>query len=445
MEFKALKWTLACVSLLFVTFPAAARDAECELRYAEITDLREPEFSFGSSWNMLYAEDGMDVFADLVEIAPMTVVAAGAYTKDKDDQTYHPLLVKFDDRLHKVWEVREETKEQRTIYRIVKSKSGFTVLGDLTLSEKGQGIYIASYNDDGKMVSKPSPIFEGGGNLDAKALIPAQDGGGYIVAAQFVNSKDQEDQYGLLYKVTPSGKVVWRRAFKPGRSTVVNDVQATQDGNYVVAGQIVTSATQSGGWLIRVDQKGAIQWQQTYPRGAATSFQTAAQTKDGNFIVTGKVRPFGDEGKGLSALVMKMDLAGNALWQRYFSGDYNYDAPGSIVYEDGRAVVLLNGGGMDSEHRSHARLMTFTPQGNIRMVEDFTDGQNAAAQRLVPGMKGERIITGYAQTSFGERQEGNEAAAAPVYTYDAWILAAPPLDYYEDPCAPSKNMSPILP
>jgi len=115
-----------------------------------------------------------------------------------------------------------------------------------------------------------------------------------------------------------------------------------------------------------------------------------------------------------------------------------------IVYEDGRASVLINGAGLDSEHRSHDRLMTFSPQGQIQHLEDFTEGQNSAAHRLVAGMAGERIIVGYAQTSFGEHQEGNDAASAPVYTYDAWLLAGVPLDLYEDPCAPKSKISPIL-
>lgn len=411
----------------------------------EITKLRETEFSFGNSWDITYQKDGMDVFSDIVQLDPTTLIAVGAFTKDKDDGVYHPLMVKFDERLREVWESREETKEQRTMHRILKIKDGFIVGGDMSESKRGNGIYTATYDDNGKMKRKPAPIYETGGDLDLKAMILAQDGGGYIIAAQYIDIKDEENQYGLLYKVSDAGKIVWRRSYRPGRSTVFNNVQATLDGSYIITGQIVTSDTKSGGWLLKVDRNGSIKWQRTYPRGAAASFQAAAQTAQGDYIVTGKVRPFDADGRGLSALVMKTDSAGNPSWQRYFRGAYDYSAPDLIVYEDGRASVLINGGGMDSEHRSHARLITFSPLGNIQYLEDYTDGLNAAANRLTPGMKGERIITGYAQTSFGENQEGNEASAAPSYTYDGWIMAAVPLDTYEDPCLSAPNMSPILP
>lgn len=435
-----------------VTSSATESKAECGPTLgAEIVTLREPQWGAASNvWDLLYsdekaAESGMEVFSDLLQLDPTTVVAAGAYTKDKNDEIYHPLIVKIDERLRPVWDVREETSEQRTIHRILKSKDGFTVAGDISDKARGNGIYIASYTDDGKVKGKPMPVYESGGDLDAKAIIPAQDGGGYIVAAQFIDSRDQEKQHGILYKISNGGNIVWKRSFLPGQSTVFNNVQATLDGSYVVSGQIVIDGTKGGGWLLRVDQDGAIKWQRTYPRGMSASLQAAAQTKEGDFIVTGKIRPFDHVGKGLSAWVMKTDPSGTPVWQRFFRGSYDYEAPDLIVYEDGRASVLINAGGMDSDRRSHARLITFSPQGQMHHVEDFTDGQNASASRLIAGAGGERIIVGYAQTSFGEDQATNEADAAPSYTYDGWILAGVPLDTFEDPCATSPMMSPILP
>lgn len=412
---------------------------------AEITDLREPRFGSASMWDLLYAQDGMDAFSDLVMIDESHFVAAGSYTKDKDDNIYHPLLVKYDERLKPVWATREETKEQRTIHRIVKSKDGFMVMGDLSEKQRGNGIYLAAYNEEGKAQGKPMPVFEQGGDLDGKAMIAAQDGGGYIVAAQFTNSKNAEDQYGILYKISPSGGTVWKRAFHTGGSTVFNTVQATQDGNYILGGQVVTDNNRSAGWLVRVDDEGAIQWQRTYPRGVAATIQAAAQNSDGTYMLAGKIRPFTPDSKGLSAWIMKTDGAGAPLWQRYMRGPYDYQASDLIIYEDGRASVLVNAGAMDSERRSHVRLITLSPQGAVHHLEDFTEGQNATAARLVSGMGAERIMIGHAQTSFGEKQEGNEAAAAPPYTFDAWLLAAEPLNLFDDPCAGRQQMSPILP
>lgn len=451
---------MLCAAFCVLATSASAQDAapqnpqsplpfdaatECAVHMAEITDLREPRFGAASVWDLLYAEDGMDSFSDLVMIDDSHFVAAGSYTKDKDDKIYHPLLVKYDERLKPVWATREETKEQRTIHRIVKSKDGFMVMGDLSDPAQGNGLYIMAYGEDGKALGKPMPVFEPGGDLDGKAMIPAQDGGGYIVAAQFTNARNAEDQHGILYKLSPGGKTLWKRAFHTGGSTVFNTVQATLDGNYILGGQVVTDNNRSAGWLVRVDDKGAIQWQRTYPRGLAATLQSVQQGADGSYTMAGKIRPFAANGKGLSAWIMKTDSAGAPLWQRYMRGPYDYQATDLIVYQDGRASVLINAGAMESQRRSHVRLVTLSPQGGVHHLEDFTEGQNATASRLVSGMGAERILIGHAQTSFGEKQEGNEAAAAPSYTFDAWLMAAEPLNLFDDPCAGRQKMSPILP
>lgn len=447
MNVKPLKYALMTAIALCFMYPAHAADLECRASpEQEIITLRMPEFGGSSNiWDITYAEEGMDVFSDIIALDTTTVVAAGAYTKDKDDGTYHPLIVKFDDTLKPVWELREDSKEHRTIHRILKTKSGFTVLGDIINDKKAQGVYIASYTDDGKVKGKPTGFYEAGGNLDAKAFIPAQDGGGYIAVVQYTDAKDTEKQYGILYKISGAGKIVWKRTYQTGRSNVLNNVQAVQDGTYVAVGQVVLDEKKSAGWLLRLDHDGALKWQKTYPRGMAASLQAAMQTTQGDIIVSGKSRPFDYDGSHLSAWVMKTDSAGTPKWQRYLRGDFSYSAPDMIVYEDGRASVLLSAAGSDTDHRSHARIITFTPQGTVDQLDDYTDGQNASAQRLISGANAERILTGYAQTSFGENQEGNTAAEAPSYTYDGWILAAPALETYEDPCLLPRDMSPLLP
>lgn len=423
----------------------SAGGLECYGATSEITDLREPQFGTGNVFDLVYSEDGMDVFSDVLSLGGDVYIAGGAYTKDQKDNVYKPLLVKYDERLKPVWALREDTAEMRTIHRMIATKDGITVLGDIGDAEKGGGIYIASYDFDGKVRGKPVPVFESGGSLDAKGFVQAQDGSGYIVAAQFISDRDEQEQYGLLYKISRSGAVSWKRSFKTGRSTVFNSISTGVDGkSYVIAGQIVMEANTSGGWLLVVDGNGAIKWQRTYPRGLAATLQSAAQTKSGEFVLGGKARPTDYTGQGLAAWVLKTDMTGNPLWQRFFRGAYSYEASDLIVYEDGRASVLVTGAAMDSERQSHARLLTFSPQGTLQHLEDFTEGQNASSHRLVAGADGERIIAGYAQTSFGEGQESNEASAAPIYTYDAWIMAGVPLDSYDDPCAPRSKLSPIL-
>lgn len=406
--------------------------------------MRAPIFEAAANvWDIVEGGEGMEVYSDVIPLPENNFIAAGTFTKDKKDNVYHPLIVRFDDMFKKVWESRDTYGAYKTVQRIVPVKDGLAVLGNVRDGSKGGGIYLGFYDDNGKFL-KDTQVFERGGKLDGKAMVLSADGSGFLVAAQYIDNKNARSQYGMIYKFSPSGEQLWKRSYKPGRSSVFQNIQTTLKGDYLVTGQLVTDDNKSSGWVVRIDGKGIIIWQQIYPRGLAASLYSAQETKDGQLILSGQIRPLSGVKDGLAAWVMKTDATGRLQWQRYFrSVNYDFKASDTIVYEDGRSSVLVNGTGLAPEFTAHARLLTFSPLGQLQSLEEFTNGQNALANRMVSGLSAERIIAGYSQTSFGENQEPDEPA--PVYTLDGWLLAAVPLELYEDPCKFPDPPSPILP
>ncbi len=444
MEGKRRKLSLSAIILILMSGNAWAQEEEalasCLTNETEIISIREPQFGAIYKWDMSEGDDGMEQYADVVPLEEGAFVVGGSYSKDKKDETVRPLLIQFDNRFKKVWEMKGDVTGAKTIMHVIKTKSGYTVAGDMRDKMRG-GFYIGFFDDSGKPKGEV-PYYEDGGSVEVKSIHPA-DGGSYIVAAQFTDAKDDQQQYGLIYNVSGSGKVLWKRSYRPGPTTVFQTLQPTLDGAYVVAGQIVTGENKSAGWAMRVEKNGAIGWQRTYPRGLAASLYGAGQFSDGSFILTGKIRPLAGAKTGLAAWVMKTDASGAPLWQRYFNSEfYDYAASDIIAYEDGRASVLINGAALDSDYRSHARLATFNQRGQVLSLEDYTAGQNAQASALVSGPGAERILAGHSQTSFGDDQAKDEPA--PPYTYDGWVVATPALDVYSDPCIPEKPKSPIL-
>lgn len=444
MEGKRRKLSLAAIILVCMNGGTGAQERQpetdpCFINQTEIISIREPQFGAVYDWDMSEGDDGMEQYADIVPLEEGAFVVGGSFTKDKKDDVVRPLLIHFDNRFKKVWEMKGDASTSKTIEHVLKTKAGYTVAGDLQDKTRA-GFYIGFVDDKGKAGGEEA-FYEPGGRVEVKSIHPA-DGGSYIVAAQFTDAKDDEKQYGLIYNLSASGKLVWKRAYRPGPTTVFQALQPTLDGAYVVAGQIVTG-NKSAGWAMRVEKNGAIGWQRTYPRGLAASLYGAGQFTDGSFILTGKIRPLTGAKSGLAGWVMKTDATGAPLWQRYFQSEfYDYSASDVITYEDGRASILVNGAGLSSDQRSHARLATFNQRGQVLSLEDFTSGQNAQGAKLVSGLEAERIFTGYNQTSFGDDQAKDEPA--PIYTYDGWVVAAPALDPYSDQCIPEKPKSPIL-
>ncbi len=469
--------------------PAAAAEElpidVCYYRQEEDITLKEPDFNTGTKWEMLYAKEGMDVFSDVVPLPDGSMVAGGTFTSNPEDKIFHPLLIKRDARGKILWETRVATPEYRTIQRMLKKGEGFFIAGVVKDAKGRQGIYTALYDANGFLpgggvpvkkaqadvtkgqteISKTQPVetkktvekpvlvkpgktgpslFEKGGALEVRAMVEAADASGYFIAAQFIDEENPARQHAILFKVSKQGALLWKRSYQPGMSTAFNGMHAMLDGGYMLTGQLVLEDGRAGGWAVKVDGKGTIQWQQVYRRGMAAVLQAAGQTQDGGYILTGKIKG-GREDQiqkdTTSAWVMKVNQDGNPVWQRYFSGDYKYDAPDVLLYADGRTDVLVGAQSL-MQTRSHVRLITFSPLGGVMQVADYTDGQNAYATRLLMGPGGERLFTGYVQTSFGEKQAVDEPA--PVYTLDAWLAATAPLELYQDPCA-QRAASGLLP
>lgn len=414
--------------LLMTAVPAMAQN--CDITAEEIVRLRPPSFENYSQWNETHGEDGMDQFSDLVVLFDGSVVAAGSYTKDEEDPVYKPYLVHMTPKGEVVWETREEETAFKTINRIIPYKDGYLVLGDLNRAGKGNGIYVAQYNDKGKRVDQWA-IYEGKGNLDGKALTLSADGKAVLIAAQLNPQGEFKDQYGILYKYTLSGKRIWRHGYSPGSRSVFNNIQAADTNGYIVSGALQIEDGRMAGWLIRVDDNGAIMWQRNYARGDYSEFLSAASMPDDGLLLGGLSKPSGS--KRTAAWVMKVDGAGSTVWQRYYAGAYNYAARDLFAYEDGRADVLVDAIQHSLFDRAHVRLMTFSPRGYLMNVGEFSEGQGSHAFRLVKGPKGERVMAGWAQMKYAEVTSVEEI---PVSTYDAWLVAAPSLDPYEDPCKP---------
>lgn len=417
-----------------VSLPGSAKAQNCDIVGEEIVRLRPPAFENYTQWDEIHGQDGMEQFSDLTVLVDGSVVAAGSYTKDEEDPVYKPYLVHMTAKGEVLWETREEETAFKTINRIIPYKTGYLVLGDLNRGGKGNGIYIAQYNDKGKRLTQ-WPIYEGKGNLDGKALMVSEDGKALLIAAQLNPQGDFKEQYGVVYKYTLGGKRLWRHGYSPGASSVFNNIQKADGVGYILSGGLQIQDGRMAGWLIRVDDNGAIMWQRSYARGDYAEFLSAASTPDGGLLLGGKAKPIGS--KRSSAWVIKVDSSGQDVWQRYYAGAFNYMASDVMAYDDGRAQVLVDAVQHKLVDRAHIRLMTFSPRGYLMNVEEFSDGQGAHAFRLAKGPKGERAMSGWVQTKYADVASVEEI---PVSTYDSWLVVAPPLDPYDDPCKPRSYM-----
>jgi hypothetical protein len=88
----------------------------------------------------------------------------------------------------------------------------------------------------------------------------------------------------------------WAKTYGGSASDSAYSIQQTSDGGYIVAGQ--TSSFGAGGdfWVLKLDGAGDVVWQKTYGGSATDLAYSIQQTSDGGYIVAGQTSSFGAGG-----------------------------------------------------------------------------------------------------------------------------------------------------
>jgi hypothetical protein len=108
----------------------------------------------------------------------------------------------------------------------------------------------------------------------------------------------------------------WNRSFGGDAEDSSWCVRQTSDGGYVVAGSTASYGKGTEGypdaWLIKVDNKGNMQWNKTYGGTYFDEGYFTRQTSDGGYVLSGYTFPSGYAEPWL----VKTDRNGNEIWDK---------------------------------------------------------------------------------------------------------------------------------
>lgn len=151
---------------------------------------------------------------------------------------------------------------------------------------------------------------------------------------------------GHIAKLDATGNVVWSRVYASSRQmTTIEDLKQTRDGGYVAVGTFVDDNSDIGGFVLKVDGGGNVQWQRLVgPSGRTHALLYAVQqTADGGYVAAGPTYTASPYPFTSSVLVVRLDSSGNVLWQRAFNSVDSSGAPtaGNVV----NAIIQTSEGG----------------------------------------------------------------------------------------------------
>ncbi len=148
------------------------------------------------------------------------------------------------------------------------------------------------------MAQAPNILFNralGGTNYDAAVCISKTNDGGYVIAGITYSNDGDLLNSGLhgwqsdcmVMKFSAGGILQWTKAYGGFAGELFNAIQQTNDGGYIAVGTTSSSdgdvTTGPGGWLVKMDSDGTIQWQAR----AGTTGNAVTQTTDGGYLVGG--------------------------------------------------------------------------------------------------------------------------------------------------------------
>lgn len=139
---------------------------------------------------------------------------------------------------------------------------------------------------------------------------------------------------GLLVRTDADGELLWTRTFGGDDWDFLYDVKELGDGGFLLTGETFSQGEPGGNaWLLRTDAQGELLWQRTFGGSGAHEGRAAVVAPDGNYVMAGSLlTPDRDR----DILVVKVDTEGNELWTRIHGGD---------SLDVARDIILAPGGG----------------------------------------------------------------------------------------------------
>lgn len=247
-----------------------------------------------------------------------------------------------------------------------------------------------------------------GKDWEQAASVQQTSDGGYIVAAQTYSFGAGGMDYWIL-KLDEKGNIQWQRTYGGGADDQAVSILETRDGGYIAAGE--TKSFGAGNWdvwVLKLDKDGAILWQKSYGGEELdmSSAEPVHQTSDGGYVLTGRTKSFGAGGS--DAWAVKLDKDGAILWQKTYGGSADEYARSIKETPDGGYIVAgytesFGAGAMD------IWVLKLDRKGNLQWEKTYGGPEPDVTYSIQKTLDGGYVLAGETE-SFGA---GNG---------DAWVL-----------------------
>ncbi len=378
-------------------------------------------------WAWTYGESGAD-FATSVQRLEDGYLGAG-YTNSYGSGKQDGWVWRLDEQGSSRWQKVYGGAEDDDFLAAALAADGGMVAAGSTLSFGviGQDAWAMRLDAAGESVWQYA--YGGVGNEAAQAIWPTVDGGYVLAGSSSSGSAGGAD--GWVWRLDAAGDIVWQFVYGGPAVDEFQAVTATTDGGFVVAGETWSfGAALSDGWLLKLDGSGGVVWQKRYGDLLADGWLALQAAADGGVIVAGYTDSVGTGGQ--DAWVMRLDAAGDALWQMAYGGVDADRAEALLTLADGSYLVA---GVTESFGAGHEDAWVLRLDDGGKIVWQKTYGGSLAgdvASAITAAPAGGAVFAGHTFSfgagevdAWGVRLDGQGLADDATLGQDSWGVAVP--------------------
>lgn len=378
-------------------------------------------------WSQIYGGINTERINDIEQTTDGGFVMAGYSGFTNDVNNYW--IVKLDETGNVEWQRNYGGSNTDIAHSIEQTTDGgYIVAGqagsdDLFVGTNngGDDVWILKLDEQGDIEWKK--VYGGSGFDRAKVVVQTSDGG-YMVASRI--SSDDGDIGGSnplgdiwLVKLDQDGNLEWEQSYGSIGSEFLEDMQATADGGFIITGGSLLN--DNFDYLVmKIDATGNLEWENTYGGLGAEISYTVQQTANGGYIVGGR-SDFAPGNNGSNDVwIIKLNASGGLEWTKNYGGSEGESASAIRQTSDGGFLVAGGSSSNDGDVNGNNGendlwLLKLTASGNFEWSETYGGSFTDGIPRIELTMDGGAIITVWTESSDGD-VPGNNGG------FDAWVI-----------------------
>ena len=279
-----------------------------------------------------------------------------------------------------------------------------------------------------------------GGNYDDRAMdvIEAPDGG--ILTVGYSNSIDGDvlinkgQRDFLVIKTNANGDMEWSKTYGGSANDYCYSVCLTNDNGFILAGETWSNDFDVTGfkggsdyWIVKIDSAGNIIWQKTFGGSQFEVAQCVIKTISGDYLIAGISSSLDGDVTGhhggidnVDYWILKINDAGELIWQNSYGSSDTDDAKSIIETNDGNIIVSgysrgYNGDVSSNYGNADYWIIKLTSDGELIWENSFGGSDTDISNSIMERFDGSLIC-------FGLAMSNNGLVSEPLGESDFWVL-----------------------